>query len=428
MRRKAVIAGIGAFVLTVVAGAGARAETEPTEPSGGQIYGTTSTIFLFRQVLDPNDPTSKVFQVPLYQYLTLGSDDVGHEGFSVHLSGFGMLNIVDPVDGNKFDGDVLIGTMSYRCPSGRFQARLGRQLVFDNSGNNVLLDGAYLHMRPGADFDISLYGGWVPRAGFDWDLERFAYGARVAYDPWDWGRLGLSFGSEWSGGEVSRQNVGIDFALRKVRWMDLSGYLLLDTLTSRRWLQETRTVLSFFPNRRLRLSLDYGLFDPAGRIPRTSIFSVFTDAFYHAAGGEITYRSEGMFGMRAYGRYYRYDGGVNGYQAGIRPTLTFGNYGNLVGIEIARLKGPDNAYTLLRAYGIWRPARKAELTIDFQEYLYDQDVGGFSRSHIVGVSAGYEVVQNGRLQGDLIMTLNPEFDQNLTGMIKFTYAFNSYVK
>ncbi|NOZ02383.1 MAG: hypothetical protein GXP54_10905, partial [Deltaproteobacteria bacterium] len=150
--------------------------------------------------------------------------------------------------------------------------------------------------------------------------------------------------------------------------------------------------------------------------------------YYHAAGGEIAWRSGGMFALRAYGRYYRYQGGENGYQAGVRPTLTFGRLNNLVGVEISRLRGPDNAYTLIRGYGIWHPSRAADITLDFSEYLYDHDVGGFGRSHIVGLSAGYEVVENGKLQGDLFMSVNPEFDQNLTGMVKFTYAFNSYVK
>lgn len=425
---RSVVVGMGTVVLVATLAGSARAEEGTLKQQGPRIYGATTTIFLFNQVLDPNDPLSKVVQVPLYEYVTLGSQDVGVDGFSVHLSGFGMVNIVDAVDGNQFDGDVLIGTMAYACPAGRFFTRLGRQLVFDGAGRGVLLDGGYIRLRPGADVDISLYGGWGPRPGFDWDVRRVAYGARVAYDPWDWGRIGVSFGAERTGGEEGYASMGLDYAFRYLKWMDLSGHILLDVLTNSRWIQETRTALSFFPHRHVSLSLDYGLFDPAGRIPLTSIFSVFTDSYYHAAGGEIAYRGNGMLAFRAYGRFYRYDGGVNGYQTGIRPTLTFGRYGNLVGVEISRLKGPDNAYTLLRAYGIWRPTRKAEVTVDFSEYLYDQSFNGFDRSHIVGLSAGYEVFENARIQGDLFMTLNPAFDQRLSGLIKFTYAFNSYVK
>jgi len=394
--------------------------------SGGRIYGSSETLFRFYEVLDPNDPGRKVFQTPAYEYLTLGSDDVGVEGFSVHLRGFGRLQIVDPVagEGDKFHGDVLIGTLSYRCPKGRIFARLGRQFVFEGAGNNVLLDGAYVQARPGLDLEVSGYAGYVPFPSFSYDSGRYAFGARIAYNPWDFGRIGISYGAERGDAQWARANLGADWAFRYFRWMDFSGSLLLDLLDRGTPVQEVRSVASVILDQDWRFSVDYGMFNPVGRLPKTSIFTVFTDERYHAVGGEAGFFGEGMLLVRAFGRYFRYGSDRSGYEAGVRPALRFGpQQDSMAGVEVTRLRGPWNAYTLFRVFGLYRPVRRLDLTADFAEYRYDEDIRGTKGSHVVGLTAGYEVFEGARVQADLFVAVNPEFEQQWTGLLKFTYAF-----
>lgn len=418
---------IARFHLVVAAGllmAGQRAEGEE---ASGQIYGSTKTLIRWNQVLDPNDPGSKVFQTPLYEYITLGSDDVGVEGLSVHLRAFGMVHIVDPVEGNgdKFDGDVLIGTITYRCPKGRIFARAGRQFIYYGAANNVLLDGLSFAVRPGLDMEFSGYAGTLAFPSFDGDPSRYAFGARLAYDPWDIGRIGISFAGERGDGQWAHANIGADWAFRYFRFLDLSGSALLEMLDKGAELQEVRSVASVILDRDWRFSLDYGMYNPVGRLPRTSIFTVFTDTRYHAAGGEVGFFSEGMLQARAYGRYMKYSDSREGYEAGLRPAIRFGdNLQNLAGVEVSRLRGPWNAYTALRVFGAYRPISRLDLTADLAEYLYDSDFKGYDRSHVVGLTAGYEVFERGIVQADLVVTINPEFEQQWVGTLRFTYDFS----
>jgi hypothetical protein len=436
-----VLAVSGLLVVLALSGPARASETTATTT---RVYGSTTTYFLQRQVLDPSDPTSRLYQMPIYEYLTVGADAVGVPGFSIHLSGWGNLNLLNRAGGDWFDGDLLVGTLSYRCPKGRFEVRLGRQILYEGAGNNAMMDGLYLKVRPGANVELSAFTGWVPYQGFDFALDRIVFGGRVAYNPWDWGRIGVSYTGQRADGQFDRSNLGFDYALRYRSNLEFSGYVLADMVSAT--FQETRNALSYLLGRDWRFTLDYGTFNPSGRIPKTSIFSVFTSARYHRVGADVTYRGAGWLGASLYGRYYHYEGDDPGYEVGFRPVLRFDHkgYGNQVGLEVARLKGFGNAYTQARLFGIWRPLKGFQLTADVDNYFYDDGVrgweawrtadpgattayvfsdGGYRRSHIVGMTAGYEVFEGARLQGDVSVAVNPDFRQAWSGLIKFHYEF-----
>lgn len=422
MDRKRLLALVLATLFPGLAHAAGDAPAAPGS-SGTRVYGSTTTIVRLLQVTDPADPRSKLFQAPLYEYLTVGADDVGVDGFSVHVTGFGVANITRPALGERFSGDVLAGTVSWRERKGRIVARLGRQFLFDGAGNAALMDGAYVRVRPWIPVDVSAWGGFVPYPRFDYAAGRFTYGARVAYNPWDWGRIGVSFSEERDGGNRAFSSIGVDYAFRRFAWMDLAGFLQADLLQKN--VQEARNSITFVPHRDWWISVDHAMAVPSARIPRTSIFSVFTNSFYHAAGGEVTWRGAGELAASAYGRYFRYgDGGGSGYQAGLKPTLAIRKgLGHQVGLEVSRLASPTNAYTQARAFGIVHPFKRAELTLDIDNYFYDHDVKGYGRSHIVGLTGGYEVFAGARVQGDLYVTVNPDYRQQVSGLLKFAYAF-----
>jgi len=398
----------------------ALADVRIADPSG-RVFGSTTTMFMPGQVLDPNDPGSQMFQAPFYEYLTLGCDDVGVKGFSVFLSGFGYAHVIDPVEGNRFDGDLLLGTLSYRSPHGLLLARVGRQIIYEGAGLNTVMDGAHLQVRPGAGIQVSAFGGLVSYPSFDLSVDHPVFGGRVAFDPWDWGRVGISYAQERDDEQAARSNLGLDYALRGLDWMDLSGTIMFDLL--QKGLQETTTTLSFYPAPGWALSADYGMFSPAGRIPRTSIFSVFTDTHYHAIGG-------GRLGVSTFFRTFLYDDSRTGFQAGLKPVLTFtrGEFRHMAGLELSFLEGPDNGYVQARAFGMWQPLRRMELTLDVDNYIYLEKLKGYRGSHLVGATAGYEIFDGGRVQADIRTAVNPDFRHNVSGMLKFTYAFMARVR
>lgn len=394
----------------------------------GRIYGSSQTLFRWYEVLDPDNPRDHVYRVPIYEYVTLGSDDVGVPGFSVHLRGFGRVHLMAPSvdEGYRFMGDVLVGTLSYRAPSGRFFARLGRQFLFSGAGAAQIVDGVFVETRPGLAVEVSGYAGYVPAPSFEYDAGRYAFGGRIAYNPWDFGRIGVSFGGERGEGQWARADLGADWAFRYLRWLEVSGSLLVDVTKRKTDLQEVRSTACVILDRDWRFSLDYGMFNPVGRLPKTSIFTVFTDTRYHVAGGEIGFFGEGMLQVRAFGRYFRYSESASGYQVGGRPVLRLGpDQQHLVGFEVTRLKGAWNAYTSLRTFAIYHPTDRFDFTVDFAEYIYDNNLHGYSRSHVAVLTAGYEVFPGARVQADLSVTVNPEFEQQWMGLAKMTYDFTT---
>jgi hypothetical protein len=313
----------------------------------------------------------------------------------------------------------------------------------------VQMDGVWVKVRPGANIDLQAYGGWMPDAEFHHSSDRVAFGARIAYDPWDWGRIGLAYAGEHDQGILSRSSLSLDYALRRVRGLEIAGWVAMDGLVGA--FQETGNSVSYKPHRDWRVSVDYGFFNPAARLPLTSIFRVFTDARHHKVGAEVAWRSPGMLGIDLSGRYFNYGGDGHGYQLGFKPTLrTKGKVSSVSGIEVARLRNPSNGYTEARVFTSIRPHRIFELTLDIDNFFYDEAVngweawrradpngvtayhytgsGGYKRSHVVGMTAGVDVCHGCRVSGEVSATVNPDFTQRWAGLLKFQYAFSKKVK
>jgi len=395
-----------------------------------RVYASSNTIFRFMEVLDPNDPLSKVHQIPAYEYITLGGDNVGVQGLSVYFRGLGQLQVIDPVEGAKLDGEVLFYHLQYHSKNGRLKAKLGRQFIYEGAANNVLLDGIMLQGRPWVDIDLSAYAGFVSWPAFEFKESNYTFGARAAYDRWDYGKVGLSLGVERDGGSFARTNIGVDFAYTQFRQVHLVGNVLFDALDRLMPVQEAKLAIAYIGDRHLRVSVDYGLFNPVGRLPKTSIFTVFTNTRYHAVGGEATAKGDGPLSISCFARYFRYEqNSEDGYQFGIKPVLSLGYRAKyLVGLDVQRVKGFDNGYTLFRGFSSMRPLKQIELTLDYAEYLYDSKIHGYDRSHVAGFTLGYLVARKARLQGDVSVNVNPQFKQQVAGLIKFVYEFSTFGK
>lgn len=421
------------------------AVAEPGPKKGTRVFANTRTLFMVGQVLDPNDPSSYAYQAPIFEYLTVGATDVGVDGFSFYISGFGMLQPLNQLEGGWGTGDLLVGTLSYSTPNKMFSTTFGRQMVFESVGPIVLIDGASLKVRPGLNTEVSAFGGWVPDREFDHELDRMAFGARVAYNPWQWGRVGVGYSGQYDDGGLARSSLGVDFAFRYKSMVELAGHYIADLLTL--GTQEGYVSLAAFPNRDWRVSADYRMVNPASWLTKTSIFSVFANAYeHHEVGAEVGYGGRGWFSAKLGGKLFYYGDGELGYVVRFRPELKFDRgYGARVGIEVSRLDGMSNGYTQARIYGAWEPVKGLFVTVDEDNYFYDEAVLGWQtwrredpdgntayilnspngekRSHIVGGTLGYEVFDGGQIQGDVRLTINPDFTQNWTGLIKFTHQF-----
>jgi len=77
----------------------------------------------------------------------------------------------------------------------------------------------------------------------------------------------------------------------------------------------------------------------------------------------------------------------------------------------------------VQGYDVWRRMDPTGIT----PYRYIGD-GGYFRSHVVSLTAGYEIGKGARVQGDVAVHVNPDFTQSWSGLLKFQYDFDLLVK
>ena len=61
------------------------------------------------------------------------------------------------------------------------------------------------------------------------------------------------------------------------------------------------------------------------------------------------------------------------------------------------------------------------LGADVNNYFYDHDVQGYARTHFANVLAGWHIMEGMKLEGDFGVMVDPRFDYELHGMLRFVY-------
>jgi hypothetical protein len=97
--------------------------------------------------------------MPLYEYLQIDMEEIGTSSLSMHFYGWGRADLADnDYYSDNTDGELLYGYAEYSGKHARFNARLGRQYVFEGVANESL-DGLRLSSDLGKYFSGSVYAG-----------------------------------------------------------------------------------------------------------------------------------------------------------------------------------------------------------------------------------------------------------------------------
>ena len=159
--------------------------------------------------------------------------------------------------------------MTYTHPKNYVTVRAGRQILYESAGNNAMMDGVYIKVRPKIPVEISAFGGLVPFQGSDFDLDRTVFGGRIAYRPWHFGNIGVSYTGQRAYGQFDRSNLGVDYAFRYFRQVEFAGVLrgtdapeaarlLVDFLVSEPFQRELALNLFVYPaNRAVELPEEF---------------------------------------------------------------------------------------------------------------------------------------------------------------------------
>ncbi len=413
----------------------ARAEEQARAPYDlGRIYWNTTTILNLRAEPELDGNGDWRTRARLYEFLTIGTKDVGLKGLRAEVSGWIVGELVDPyasVTDDRVRGDLLYGNVSWRGLDDNLRVKLGRQFVWSGAAvGGLVLDGLSVFGDLPHDIEVSAYGGFAapPRFRYAADEYRFDYaaGARVAWAPWDMGHVALSYGREGRGDDIAREQVGVDLSFTYLEWVELYGSTLVDLVNQD--LDEGRVHVDFMPMDGLHVELGYEGVDTTSRIRKTSIFHVFSDDVYHAMGGSVAWQSEGWLGLRAGYRHFVYTGDEQGKKLSSGAHLLFDRKSrDMVGIEYGWMDAHTNAYHQVRAYGRFTVVDRFTLGADVNNYFYDRELRGFKRTHFANIIAGWDIGQGMKLEGDFGVMVDPRFDYELHGLLRFVYEGSATV-
>jgi hypothetical protein len=244
-------------------------------------------------------------RVVFLQYIGLRTEDVGLDNLHVEVSGLAGVHLADPplvdpaTEGDRADGELIVGLVRWRTQGGAFSMALGRQYLFAGAGRAEQLDGLSVTYRSPWNLDLTLFGGrttpwqvdYAPDQGDpDATNESFWYsnyaaGGRLRFRLLEQAVASAGFVHEGHGDQIVRQSLTVDVGYYNFRVIEaLAGGVvdLVQGAPQEIWLQ-----LISRPRHDLKLSLDYTYQVPSLTIPKTSIFSVFTTDAYHDASAVV---------------------------------------------------------------------------------------------------------------------------------------------
>ena len=373
--------------------------------------------------------------VPVYQYLRVDVDNSGEPGLAVHLYGWGRLDLAD---NDYFEdatgGELLYGYLEYYGEQARFNARLGRQYVFEGVANESV-DGLRLSSDLGRYFSGSIYAGQpvalTEENGRDGDS---IFGGRLAnhlngvYD------LGLSYKKIDSDGDDSEEIAGLDLSAYLPFGISLFGASSYN-LDSEDWREhsyelrfhiDTVAVRPYFQKFRYGDYFDTG----ASKVNPFGLLAA-SDEKLTILGTDLTLPVADSWVLVGKVKFFDYDlSNDKSMYYGAQATWTSEGE-NQIGGELGFMAGDaaKDKYTLVRIFTYWGQMPEgcplAFFSTDLLYVSYDQEIYGEDSSLSISLATGRSFLEDAlevKLSGDY--GNDPYFDEDLRGMLTISYHFD----
>jgi hypothetical protein len=246
-------------------------------------------------------------------------------------------------------GDVLVLRMRLREPHGYAELRAGRFVLATGAVRPVQIDGAHVIGRAPWGSVIETFGGVpvVPRFGaraYDW-----LAGGRLAESMASVATVGVSYIQRRQYGDISDEEIGVDFAAAPARWLDVAAFGSYD-VTSPGIAEARASAAARWTDWRLELFASQ--VSPGRLLPATSLFSVLGDLPSQSIGATVRFRAAPRLDLLASGAGQDVGGslGENGW---VRATLRLDDRGSgNVGAEVRRVDLTSSRWTGVRVIGV----------------------------------------------------------------------------
>jgi hypothetical protein len=392
----------------------------------------SDTLFRFFE-RDSGDDERSV--APAYEYLQLDFGSATEPGLSFHAYGWGRLDLADD---DYYDddtaGEVLYGYLEYQAKEANFNARLGRQYVFEGVANEAV-DGLRLNSDLGKYFSASLYGGQPvaldSEEGRDGDS---IYGGRLGHRLSGWYDVGVSYKTIDNDSDLAEEMLGIDLGVYLPYGISLYGFSSRNLETDG-WGEhsyELRFRLAGADIRPYYQQFRYQ--DQFGTGANGSYpfrYLAETDEEVQVIGTDVTWQAGESwdFGLKAKG--FEYDERDDKAQYYAALATWQGEQRCSVGGEAGVMDGDadEDRYLLLRAFAYWDQLPQwlplAFLSgdvvwVDYQEDIYNEDTSLF-----LSLGGGWKFLEDAlqvKLSGDY--SNDPYFDEDVRGMLTVSYRLD----
>jgi hypothetical protein len=370
--------------------------------------------------------------VPAYEYLQVDVETPGEPGLAFHLYGWGRWDLAD--NGyfeDATEGELLYGYLEYSRQLARFNARLGRQSVFEGVANETL-DGLRLSSDLGKYFSGSIYAGQqvalTSENGRDGDK---IYGGRLAHHLAGWYDLGVSYKKIRNDSDDAEELAGVDLTLYLPAGINLSGSSSYNLL-SEDWGEHSYELSAKFGPVSLRPFVQRFQYDDYFN---AGVNSANPFRFLAGTGEELTIigadlnlsvtESWVLVGKVKHYDYEVFDGSSKYYSA---QAIWTKEGHSQIGGELGFMNSDvaQNDYFLARIFSYW-DQMAAGCPIDFISgdlvYVgYDQKIYDEDRSLFVSLGLGKKFLDDAlelKVSGDY--SSDPYFDKDLRGMLTASY-------
>lgn len=196
-----------------------------------------------------------------------------------------------------------------------------------------------------------------------------------------------------NGDYISQERWGVDGWVRPINMLYMFGRYYYDMVDKRAY--DGTVKISLTPLRKVFLDAQYGLFNPASLIDKTSIFWVFNTESYRNLNGDIGYRILDNLSLAIEGTKYMYSSEGNSYSYGGR--LNYDKQPYALGLELNKVDSTPTDYMTTRIYVFRNFAMGFYANIDAVYTSYLGVLNGYRHSITGHVAVGKSIINNLKL-------------------------------
>ena len=391
--------------------------------------GRSGTLMRVRESLD----NKTNFQ--LYEYLRLSTVSVHKDGSatSLHIGGWGRVGDQQTYDGDDVEGDLQYGYISYQGAQNNLAINAGRQFVVEGVAAQRL-DGLYVRNDFAGGFAAAAFvGSPVNTEQSELKGDDFVYGGRISQSNNKYYTLGVSALKSFADDARYREEEGLDIWLHPTSQIDITGRSSYNSLTSG-WMEHAYAA-SYIPRDDLRFSVNlsninyedyfYRVTTSALSLKNGILGTLDPKEKLMAIGGSTSWTPVKNITATADYRNYNYEVAKSANYFGGKIAYSMPQ-SYAAGISFHRMDGDVSKlkYYETRVYASKKLGR-ADVSLDFIDLYYDSKTNNIKNTLYVVAASSYEISEALKVGANIGYSRNPDFDNEVQGLVKLTYLFDS---